>query len=183
MAEDLIRYDVLVQEATRGVIRKVLTEVARAGLPGEHHFYIAFDTSAPGVRISSRLKERYPDEVTIVLQHQFWDLTVTDTCFEVSLAFGGVPEKLLVPFAAIKAFFDPSVETGFQFDVEDAQKAGGAAETGDMPLKDAPVPAVSGPVSIPVAEPVIKPEIRPEAEPAAPSSASVVSLDQFRKKT
>jgi hypothetical protein len=83
MAEDLIRYDVLAQEALRGLVRKVLTEVAQTGLPGEHHFFITFDTRHPGVRISSRIRARYPTEMTVVLQHQFWDLAVTDSTFEV----------------------------------------------------------------------------------------------------
>lgn len=119
MAEDIIRYDVLAQEAMRGVVKKVLTEVLRAGLPGEHHFYITFNTQAPGVRISSRLHERYPEEMTIVVQHQFWDLEVSNQSFEIGLAFAGVPEKLLVPFSAIKSFVDPSVQFGLQFDLVD----------------------------------------------------------------
>jgi hypothetical protein len=91
MAEDLIRYDILAQDALRGVVRKVLSEVARTGLPGEHHFYVTFATLAPGVRISSRVLAQYPEEMTIVLQHQFWDLTVTEQAFEVGLSFNGVP--------------------------------------------------------------------------------------------
>ncbi|MDD7910344.1 ClpXP protease specificity-enhancing factor SspB [Pseudovibrio exalbescens] len=116
MAEDLIRYDIIIQDALRGAVRKILTEVNRAGLPGEHHFYIAFETTAPGVKISTRLKERYPKEMTIVLQHQFWDLQVTEHAFEVGLSFGGVPERLYVPFAAIKGFFDPSVQFALEFE-------------------------------------------------------------------
>lgn len=117
MAEDQIRYDILAQEAMRGVVKKVLTEVMRAGLPGEHHFYITFNTQAPGVRVSSRLRERYPEEMTIVVQHQFWDLEVNNQSFEIGLAFSGVPERLLVPFGAIRSFVDPSVQFGLQFDV------------------------------------------------------------------
>lgn len=90
--------------------------MVRIGLPGEHHFYIAFDTNAPGVRISPRLHERYPNEMTVVLQHQFWDLTVTDHAFEVGLSFGGIPEKLFVPFSSIKGFFDPSVQFALEFE-------------------------------------------------------------------
>lgn len=116
MAEDLIRYDIIIQDALRGAVRKILTEVNRAGLPGEHHFYIAFETTAPGVKISTRLKERYPKEMTIVLQHQFWDLQITEHAFEVGLSFGGVPEKLYVPFSAIKGFFDPSVQFALEFE-------------------------------------------------------------------
>ena len=103
MADDEIRYDLLTQDALRGVIRKVLSLVQRSGLPGQHHLYIAFDTEAPGVSVSKRLKEQYPDEMTIVLQHQFWDLQVTNDRFEVKLSFGSVPEKLVVPFQAVKS--------------------------------------------------------------------------------
>ena len=115
MAEDHIRYDILAQEALRGVVRKVLAEVAKTGLPGEHHFFISFVTRAPGVRLSQRLLEQYDKEMTIVLQNQFWDLKVTETGFEVGLSFDGHPEILAVPFAAIKGFFDPSVQFGLQF--------------------------------------------------------------------
>ncbi len=97
-------------------MRKVLSEVARTGLPGEHHFYIAVDTTSPGVRISSRLRERYPKEMTIVLQHQFWDLVILEHTFEVGLSFGGVPERLLIPFSAVKGFFDPSVQFALEFE-------------------------------------------------------------------
>lgn len=116
MSEDLLRYDILIQDALRGAVKKILAEVARTGLPGDHHFYIAFDTTAPGVRISQRLKERYPQEMTIVMQHQFWDLAVGEHAFEVGLSFGGVAEKLLVPYSAIKGFFDPSVQFALEFD-------------------------------------------------------------------
>ncbi|MBN8998727.1 MAG: hypothetical protein J0H54_04850, partial [Rhizobiales bacterium] len=116
MPEDLIRYDILAQDALRGVVRKVLAEVAKTGLPGEHHFYITFETRAPGVRISSRMLAQYPEDMTIVLQHQFWDLTVSEHAFEVGLSFNGVPERLLVPFTAVKSFVDPSVQFGLQFE-------------------------------------------------------------------
>ncbi len=116
MAEDLIRYDIIIQDALRNAVRKILVEVNRAGLPGEHHFYIAFETTAPGVKISNRLRERYPKEMTIVLQHQFWDLQITEHAFEVGLSFGGVPEHLYVPFSAIKGFFDPSVQFALEFE-------------------------------------------------------------------
>ena len=108
MGQDLIRYDILAQDALRGVIRKVLNEVIKTGLPGEHHFFITFLTSAPGVRISSRLREKYPELMTIVIQHQYWDLAVTDTTFEVGLSFSDIPERLLIPFAAIRVVCDPA---------------------------------------------------------------------------
>lgn len=119
MAEDLIRYDVLAQEALRGVVRKVLSEVSKTGLPGEHHFFISFVTTAPGVKISEKLKNQYETEMTIVLQNQYWDLKVSDHHFEVGLSFDGQPETLVIPFAALKGFFDPSVQFGLQFDVAD----------------------------------------------------------------
>jgi uncharacterized protein len=117
MSTDLIRYDLLVQEALRGVVRRVLIDTARDGIQGEHHYYVTFITHAPGVRISSRMKEKYPHEMTIVLQHQFWDLAITEHSFEVGLAFGGIPEHLLVPFDAVNAFYDPSVQFGLKFEV------------------------------------------------------------------
>src|SRR5580692_187105 len=118
MSVDHIRYDLLTQEALRGVIRTVLTEAATKGLPGEHHFFITFDTRAEGVRMSTRLKASYPEEMTIVLQHQFWDLTVAEEDFEVGLAFNGIPERLHIPLKAVKAFLDPSVQFGLQFTIE-----------------------------------------------------------------
>src|ERR1700753_4337485 len=114
MAHDHIRYDILTQEALRGVVRKVLAELARTGLPGEHHFFISFITRAPGVRISQRLLDQYPDDMTIVLQNQFWDLKVSETAFEVGLSFDDKPETLVIPFSALKGFFDPSVQFGME---------------------------------------------------------------------
>lgn len=115
-AEPTIDYEALAQDAMRGVVRTVLTQAAKQGLPGEHHFYVSFDTSASGVVLSKRLKDKYPAEMTIVLQHRFWDLSVTDDGFEVKLTFDGIPERLVVPFAAIRVFFDPSVRYGLQFE-------------------------------------------------------------------
>ena len=112
MAADEIRYDVLTQDALRGVIRQVLALVQRNGLPGDHHLYIAFDTTADGVSISKRLKEQYPEEMTVVLQYQFWDLQVTNDRFEVKLSFSNVPERLVVPFRSVKAFYDPARSSG-----------------------------------------------------------------------
>ncbi len=115
----MIDYEALAQDAMRGVIRTVLTRTAKSGLPGDHHFYVSFDTQAPGVGLSKRLKEKYPDEMTIVLQHRFWDLMVNEDHFEVKLTFDGIPERLVVPFAALKVFFDPSVRYGLQFEAPD----------------------------------------------------------------
>jgi hypothetical protein len=178
MAEDLIRYDILAQDALRGVIRKVLSEVARTGLPGEHHFFITFATQAAGVRISSRLLAQYPEDVTIVLQHQYWDLTVTEQAFEVGLSFNGVPERLLVPFSAIKGFLDPAVQFELRFEV--------AARPPVIADVESPEPA-EAPAAI-VAAP--KADAETEAETAdsdagedqAAPVAQVVSLDAFRKK-
>jgi uncharacterized protein len=135
MPVDHIRYDLLTQDALRSVIRTVLADAAVKGLPGEHHFFVTFDTRADGVRISPRLKASYPDEMTIVLQHQFWDLTVGDDDFEVGLAFNGVPERLHIPLRAVKAFLDPSVQFGLQFAVE--AEAGKGDSGDDAPAADA----------------------------------------------
>lgn len=122
-----IDYGKLQQEAMRGVVRAVLQRIVKTGLPGEHHFYISFLTQAPGVILSKRLKEKYPTEMTIVLQHRFWDLIVSDERFEVKLTFDGIPERLVVPFAAIKVFIDPSVRYGLQFDEDTGEQDDAAA--------------------------------------------------------
>jgi uncharacterized protein len=124
-AEPTIDYDTLTQDAMRGVVRTVLTQAAKSGLPGDHHFYISFDTSASGVVLSKRLKDKYPSEMTVVLQHRFWDLSVDDGGFEVKLTFDGIPERLVVPFAAIRVFFDPSVRYGLQFEDQDVEPEAG----------------------------------------------------------
>ncbi len=111
-----IDYEALQQEAMRGVVRAALQFVVTHGLPGEHHFYISFLTQAPGVVLSKRLREKYPQEMTIVLQHRFWDLIISDERFEVKLTFDGIPERLVIPFSAIRVFIDPSVRYGLQFD-------------------------------------------------------------------
>lgn len=175
MAEDLIRYDILAQDALRGVVRKVLSEVARTGLPGEHHFFVSFATQAPGVRVSSRLLAQYPDEMTIVLQHQYWDLTVTEHAFEVGLSFNNVPERLLVPFTAVKGFVDPSVQFGLQFEV--APRTDAVTETKPEPTKPVSVPAVPAPKIVEA-----KADEPPEKPKGEPVEAEVVSLDAFRKK-
>ena len=114
--ESMIDYEALAQEAMRNVVRSVLIETAEKGLPGDHHFYISFDTLAPGVILSKRLREKYAEEMTIVLQHRFWDLIINEHRFEVKLTFDGIPERLVVPFKAVKVFFDPSVRYGLQFE-------------------------------------------------------------------
>lgn len=124
-AEPTIDYETLAQDAMRGIVRTVLVQAAKTGLPGDHHFYISFDTAASGVVLSKRLKDKYPSEMTIVLQHRFWDLSVQDDGFEVKLTFDGIPERLVVPFAAIRVFFDPSVRYGLQFEDPDIEPEGG----------------------------------------------------------
>jgi hypothetical protein len=173
MATDHIRYDVLARDALRGVLRRVLTDAAEHGLPGEHHFFITFLSTAEGVKLSPRLLAQYPEEMTIILQHQFWDLVVTEDRFEVGLSFGGIPERLVVPFAAIKSFLDPSVQFGLQFEPSDADLAA------DAPA--AKLPTVAAPSALPVADP--PPAAENTDEPTKPSEgAEVVRLDRFRKK-
>ncbi len=156
----MIDYEALAQDAMRGVVRAVLSRTAKSGLPGDHHFYISFDTQHPGVILSKRLREKYPEEMTIVLQHRFWDLNVTEDRFEVKLTFDGIPERLVVPFAALKIFFDPSVRYGLQFeapefgpDLLEQAEAGSDEQVGSeeevmpaprpqpTPLRSAPRPA------------------------------------------
>ncbi len=129
--EQQIDYEALAQEAMRGVVRAVLGRIAKSGLPGAHHFYIAFYTQAPGVIISKRIREKYPEEMTIVLQHRFWDLAVQDDRFEVKLTFDAIPERLVVPFDAVKVFFDPSVPYGLQFEEPGLGSANAFRSTGD----------------------------------------------------
>lgn len=130
-----IDYEALSQDAMRSVVRTIMVEVAKLGLPGDHHFYISFDTRAAGVLLSKRLLEKYPDEMTIVLQHRFWDLMVTPELFEVKLTFDGIPERLVVPFTAIRVFFDPSVRYGLQFETAGGQQTGdGSGEAGGRSL-------------------------------------------------
>jgi hypothetical protein len=179
MAEDLIRYDILAQDALRGVIRKVLSEVARTGLPGEHHFFITLATHAPGVRISSRLLALYPEDLTIVLQHQYWDLAVTEQAFEVGLSFNGVPERLLVPFSAIKDFLDPSVQFQLRFEVVQRPTAVVDPQSSE-PSEIAPPEGVAAAQA--EAAPAADAGEPDKGEAEAAPMAEVVSLDAFRKK-
>jgi hypothetical protein len=193
MAVDHIRYDLLSQEALRGVVRTVIEDAAKNGLPGDHHFYITFDTRAEGVLLSQRMRAQYPAEMTVILQHQFWDLAVSADAFEVGLSFGGVPERLGVPFAAIKSFFDPSVQFGVQFEqAAEGVEGESSAEGAVAPGKPGEAPAR------PPAEHTHKrttPTIAVVPTPANPSTggsddgpdrpaggADVVRLDRFRKK-
>jgi hypothetical protein len=207
MPNDLIRYDLLVQNALRGVVRKVLTDVVRDGLPGSHHFYISFRTDEPRTRVSERLREKYPEEMTIVLQHEFWDLVVNDRGFEVGLSFSKIPERLFVPYEAITAFFDPSVQFGLKFEtkedgtatlggaVEDAAKAPGRlpaavdaqpAERGDGPrTAKSEKSEKSDKTGRDKKAKGEKSEPQPDAKDPVQddkAGAEVVSLDAFRKK-
>jgi uncharacterized protein len=161
MADDLIRYDILVQDALRGVMKRILHEVSQTGLPGEHHFFITFDTLAPGVRISNRLRERYPEQMTIVMQFQFWDLKVSDHGFEIGLSFNDIAEKLVVPFSSVRGFYDPSVNFELEFDAPAVVEATEPFVLETKPVEAAPLVALEKPVE---------------------GSAQVVSLDSFRQK-
>jgi uncharacterized protein len=186
MPTDHIRYDVLAQAALRGVVHTVLADVAKKGLPGDHHFKITFNTLAPDVRLSERMRAQYPQEMTIVLQHQFWDLVVTEQAFEVGLSFGGIPERVAVPFDSITAFFDPAVQFGFQFETIDAASPSDANAEG----RNAEKPV--GPLArLPATEK--RPESLPAPSPSADTEpvgsrtdngtgGEIVRLDRFRKK-
>ena len=211
MANDLIRYDLLVQDALKGVVRRVLTDAAKDGLLGEHHFYISFRTDFPAVRLSQRLRDKYPQEMTIVLQHQFWDLGITEHAFEVGLSFSGVPERLLIPFDALTGFFDPSVSFGLKFEVPgDAEEEpveapapapqrpirGAGSEPVELQPKKAPAPVTAKGASPKVpakpaesekpaarAETPAESADKPKDKDEAGGTAQVVSLDSFRKKS
>ena len=170
MSGDPLNYQALTEEALRGVVRQALVTAAQRGLPGQHHFYLTFRTGFPGVQIADSLRDRHPEEMTIVLQHQFWGLEVAERQFSVTLSFNGQHERLVVPFAAVSAFVDPSVQFGLQFSVASPAQAG-AAPVATLPPK---APAVTAPL----------PEPAPVAgadEPAAGEAGRVVALDAFRK--
>lgn len=162
MAKSMLRYDRLIEDALRGVVRQVLADAAEDGLPGAHHFYITFRTTHPGVEMSDRLRAQYPDDMTIVIQHQYWGLEVEDSLFRITLSFNRVQERLEIPFAAVTGFADPSVQFGLQFQpTEDGLPAVAPLSTPAKP--DAPAPAE---------ETADKPDER----------GQVVALDAFRKK-
>ncbi|AFR26543.1 SspB family protein [Bartonella quintana] len=181
MVQDQIRYDILVQDALRGVIRKVLLEVAKAGLPGNHHFFITFLTNAPGIKISTRLKSRYPEQMTIVLQHQFRDLSVSEIAFEVTLSFKEIAEKLVIPFNAIQVFYDPVAAFEAAFDLPSNPTSGK-----DENLEN------TAPASVMLSDKQKKANIftkeqnskanKESSNNDSKQSADVVSLDSFRKK-
>jgi uncharacterized protein len=154
----LMRYDTMTQDALRGVVKAALKRAAAPeGLPGAHHFYITFKTDAPGVSGPADLLGKYPDEMTIVLQHQYWDLAPGETFFSVTLQFGGQPKRLSVPYAAVTRFYDPSVQFLLQFEAPAAELAAASEAEAKPPTDEAEAPAADG-------------------------EAKIVSLDQFRKK-
>ena len=170
MAKDLMRYDLMAQDALRGVVRQALLKAAGAeGLPGQHHFYITFRTRAPGVDIDPTLLEKYPEEMTIVLEHQFWDLNVTETGFEVTLKFSGVPKYLKMPYSAISRFHDPSVGFHLQFEQDEI--------TGDEDSSVAEAADTDEPKAVAGGKKATSGKKNSAAE-----GAEVVSLDSFRKK-
>jgi hypothetical protein len=163
MTQDFIEYPKLMERAVRGVVREALAMVAERGLPGMHHFYITFRTRAPGVTIPDYLLHQHPEEMTIVLEHQFWDLDVTDEVFAVTLSFKGAQERLVIPFDAIAGFVDPSVKFGLQF----GPTPGGTEAAGDSTEATAEEQAAS--------------EATPSSEDKGDGDR-VVALDRFRKK-
>ncbi len=163
MISDSLPYDQWIEDALRGVVHQALLHTARHGLPGNHHFYVTFRTAAEGVELAPALRAEYPDEMTIVLQHQFWDLNVDDDSFGVSLNFRGKPQRLHVPLAALTAFGDPSVNFGMHL-----KTVGVGMSEDERTEEDATAESVD-------AESI-------DAEPPAPERGEVVALDTFRKK-
>ena len=183
MSTDLIRYDLLVQDALRAVVRRVLADAARTGLPGDHHFNIAFKTQGQGVVVPPAIRARFPDEMSIILQHEFWDLVVTQEAFEVSLNFSRRPERLTIPFDAITGFSDPSVPFGFKLEPRVSEEPS-ATQMGPAPLESKPSPPPA-PAAKREAEKPAPATGRPGAAPdkgEQPAAAKVVSIDAFRKK-
>ncbi|HEY0266064.1 MAG TPA: ClpXP protease specificity-enhancing factor SspB [Rhizomicrobium sp.] len=181
MAKDFIGYQALTDSALRGVVRDALRRIEKSGLIGAHHFYLTFKTHAEGVDIPDFLKEQYPDEMTIIIQHQYWALKVKDDYFEVTLTFKKLPAPLHIPFNALTAFFDPGVQFGLQFRAE-----GEAAKPATGPVM---VPASQPEAETETPEPVAAlPVATDKAAPAADKAGAdkapgeVVSLDSFRKK-
>ena len=160
MANRGFSYDTMIEEALRGVVRRVLLKVQKDGLPGDHHIYLTFRTDADGVDVADAVKTRWPEEMTIVIQHQYWDLEVYPDRFSVTLSFSDVAQKLVIPFAAITAFADPSVKFGLQF----MHQTGAVDETGEVPALPAPTTTETL-----------------DSEPPA-AGANVVALDKFRRR-
>jgi hypothetical protein len=205
VAQDSMRYDLMVEGALRNVVRETLDQIKDTGLPGEHHLYITFLTHEPGVDIPDHLREKYPHDMTIVLQHQFWDLVTDDIAFSLKLSFNDVAETLRVPFSALTAFADPSVNFGLQFKFQDADDAGLENDSADNDIALDGLDALEEPVQLASTEIAARPNTalmaiddqdagdstqdtedtavsETEDEPSAPSEDNVVALDTFRKK-
>ena len=187
-SDNALRYDRMVEDALLSVVHRSLNYAAENGLPGEHHFYITFRTDHPGVQIPDHLRERYPGEMTIILQYQFWDLEVRDDSFSVTLSFSDVPEKLTIPFDAVAAFADPSVRFGLQFDVGDNGEDESVAQDNGVTDKD-PAADQGADAKEPQAKngesAAGKPHVVEDDEEkseAEDESGNVVTLDTFRKK-
>ncbi len=187
MSQDDLRYEAMVEGALRGVVRQALELAASQGLPGEHHFYITFRTEFPGVTIPARLKERYPSEMTIVIQYQYWNLEVTEEAFGVTLSFNDKRERLSIPLAAVTAFADPSVRFGLQFDSgaeEDGEESGEGAAVTDLSFEESKADAAEAEHAASAAkrrDRTAAPRDDDEAA-AKPPAGKVVTLDAFRKK-
>ncbi len=208
MTKDGLRYDKMVERALRGVVREAISSAVTDGLPGGHHFYITFKTAAPGVVIAEQLRAKYPDEMTIVIEHQFWELTVTPDEFAVTLSFNSRPERLTIPFAAITAFADPSVKFGLQFQETPSEASPhpgahpaphpAAQPGGEQLLRLAETTAAETSRSRKERASPKLVEEKPEGKPSGPSAGpgpgpspgkggakkpgEVVTLDTFRKK-
>ncbi len=174
MTQETIDYPGLIDSAMRNVVKEALIHVDKFGLPGEHHFFISFQTNFPGVSISPQLKSRYPEEITIVVQHQFWDLKITDKLFSIMLSFNNIPEKLVVPFDALTAFADPSIKFGLQFHGKQF-----AANNGVDEAVSCPATGRTGHEKPPMA--AFEEEL-PTEEAEAANDEKVVSLEAFRKR-
>lgn len=174
MTKETIDYPSLIDSAMRSVVREALVHVDKFGLPGEHHFFISFQTTYPGVSISPQLKARYPEEITIVVQHQFWDLKIEKDRFSIMLSFNNIPEKLTVPFDALTAFADPSIKFGLQFhgkrpaNANDVEEAVACPATGRTPNEKPSMAAFE--------------EDAPSKTDEAANDEKVVSLEAFRKR-
>jgi uncharacterized protein len=179
---DRFQYDALVDDALRSVVRRVLLQVADKGLPGSHHFYISFRSNDPGVNLPEYLRAKYPEEMTIVLQHQYWDLIITDEYFEVTVSFNKHQERIKVPFAALSAFVDPSVRFGLQFDRKDKADAGEKAEGGAAAPTPLPAPEKRPASGVETRAPADAAAQADGPEKAEDQASKVVKLDSFRKK-
>ena len=175
MTHDTIDYPGLIDSAMRNVVKEALIHVDKFGLPGEHHFFISFQTNFPGVSISPQLKSRYPEEITIVVQHQFWDLKITDTQFSIMLSFNNIPEKLVVPFDALTAFADPSIKFGLQFHGKQFAANSGSSDE----AVSCPATGRTGNEKPPMAA---FEEDAPSESAEAANDEKVISLEAFRKR-